>query len=77
MKKESLKPRAPRRRAPAKPREWTPEERHQIAEMAYHRFLARGGWHGYELEDWLQAEAEFAASLKKPRTRRATRAARA
>ena len=77
MKKESAKPRAPRRRAAAKPREWTPEERRQIAEMAYHRSLARGGRHGDEVDDWLQAEAEFAASLKKPRARRARGAARA
>ncbi|MBI3694212.1 MAG: DUF2934 domain-containing protein [Acidobacteria bacterium] len=77
MKKESAKPRAPRRRAPAAPREWTAEQKQQIAEMAYHRFLARGGEHGYELEDWVEAESEFAASLKKPRARRATRAAKA
>ena len=45
--------------------------------MAYQGFLARGGEHGYELEDWVQAESEFAASLKKPGARRATRAAKA
>ncbi len=74
MRKESPKPRAPRRRSSDKQREWTAEEKQQIAEMAYHRFLARGGEHGYELEDWVQAEAEYAASLKKPRARRAAHA---
>ena len=71
MTKKPAQPRAPRRTAPAKSRDWTPEERHQIAEMAYHKFLARGGQNGYELEDWVQAEAELAATLKKPKTRRA------
>ena len=75
MKKESAKPRAPRRRA-APPREWTAEERRRIAEIAYHRYLARGGAAGDETGDWLQAEEEFAASRKKPRARSAKRPAR-
>lgn len=29
-----------------------------IAERAYYRFLARGGEHGHDLEDWLAAEQE-------------------
>lgn len=31
----------------------------QIAERAYHLFLARGGHEGYHVEDWLQAEREL------------------
>ena len=30
----------------------------QIASRAYERFLARGGEHGHDVEDWLAAEAE-------------------
>ena len=33
----------------------------QIAEAAYHRYLARGGQHGRDFDDWLDAER----SLKK------------
>lgn len=28
----------------------------QIAEAAYHRYLARGGQHGRDFDDWLDAE---------------------
>jgi|SRR5688572_13769292 len=28
----------------------------QIAEAAYHRYLARGGQHGSDFDDWLDAE---------------------
>ncbi len=55
--------------------EWTPEQKQQIAEKAYHYFLARGGEPGYEINDWLRAEAEFAASLKKKPGARSTPAA--
>ena len=55
--------------APAVPT-WTPEQRGRIAELAYFRFLARGGEGGSEADDWLQAEAEFAAeAAPKRRTR--------
>ena len=30
-----------------------------IAARAYEKFLARGGEHGYHIEDWLAAEAEL------------------
>ncbi|MBI3665943.1 MAG: DUF2934 domain-containing protein [Acidobacteria bacterium] len=72
------KNRAPVRRKPASSpgsREWGEEQRRQIAERAYHLFIERGGQHGYELDDWLRAEAELAASLKKPRARRIQKAA--
>ncbi len=31
----------------------------QIATRAYQLFVARGGRHGYDIEDWLQAEREL------------------
>ena len=40
-----------------------------IAKRAYELFLQRGSIPGFELDDWLQAEAELvsSASVKKPR----------
>jgi large subunit ribosomal protein L7/L12 len=35
-----------------------------IAARAYERFLARGGEHGHDVEDWLAAEAELKAPSK-------------
>jgi hypothetical protein len=41
-----------------------------IAKRAYELYLQRGSISGYELEDWLQAEAELtAASAPKERKR--------
>jgi hypothetical protein len=37
----------------------SPEE---IAKRAYELYLQRGSLSGYELEDWLQAEAELIAA---------------
>lgn len=37
----------------------------QIRVRAYERFLERGGEHGHDLEDWLQAEAEL---IRRPTT---------
>jgi pyruvate dehydrogenase E2 component (dihydrolipoamide acetyltransferase) len=34
-------------------------DRHAIAQLAFARFVARGGVHGHALEDWLAAEAEL------------------
>ncbi len=31
----------------------------QIAEEAYHRYLSRGGVHGADFEDWLEAERQL------------------
>ncbi len=31
----------------------------EIRERAYHRYLARGGTHGAEVDDWLEAEREL------------------
>ncbi len=74
------KSRTPARRKPASSvgsYPWSEEQRRQIAERAYHLFIERGGQHGYELDDWLRAEAELAASSKAPKTRRVQKAARA
>ena len=38
----------------------------RIAKKAYDLFVARGGQHGYHIEDWLQAEKEILAGQKKP-----------
>jgi hypothetical protein len=40
-----------------------------ISERAYQLFEARGGAHGHDLADWLQAEAELSApkAARKPR----------
>ena len=73
MTTKTSKPGAPRARTSGSPVAWSDEERRQIAERAYHLFLERGGHHGYELDDWLKAEAGFAAArkpAKTPRTRR-------
>jgi hypothetical protein len=31
----------------------------EIAQRAYELYLARGGAHGYDLEDWLEAERQL------------------
>ena len=78
MKSASQKSRAPRARKTtgSQPKGWTEEQKKRIAELAYQRFVARGH-HGYELEDWLEAEKEFAASLATARRLRAAKAAKA
>lgn len=35
-----------------------------IAQRAYELFVARGQQHGHDLDDWLQAEREFAEAAK-------------
>ncbi len=35
--------------------------REQIARRAYEIYLDRGGSHGYDIEDWLQAEQELSS----------------
>lgn len=36
--------------------------REEIATRAYEIYTARGGTHGYDIEDWLQAERELRAA---------------
>jgi hypothetical protein len=39
----------------------------KIAERAFHKFIMRGGEHGHDLADWIEAEKEITAeeNLKK------------
>ena len=39
----------------------------KIAERAYHKFVMRGGEHGHDLADWVEAEKEIAAEEKAKR----------
>ncbi len=49
------------------------DKRHQrITERAFARFEARGGLHGYDVEDWLEAEREEAEADAERQTRAAT-----
>ncbi|MBL9017306.1 MAG: DUF2934 domain-containing protein [Myxococcales bacterium] len=34
---------------------------HDVARRAYAKFLERGGEHGHDVQDWLEAEAELRA----------------
>jgi hypothetical protein len=45
----------------------SPEE---IAKRAYELYLQRGSIPGYEVEDWLSAEAELAAAAPAPKPRK-------
>ena len=47
--------------APAKP-EAAPPSQEAIAKRAYELYLQRGSESGYEVEDWLAAEAELTAA---------------
>jgi hypothetical protein len=42
----------------------SPELLEQVRLRAYELFEARGGSHGHDLEDWLQAEAEVIRRAK-------------
>ena len=42
----------------------------EIALRAYYAFLERGSVHGWDLDDWLQAERELVKESKKKRGRR-------
>ncbi|MBN1757206.1 MAG: DUF2934 domain-containing protein [Chitinispirillaceae bacterium] len=42
----------------------------RIAKKAYDLFVARGGQHGYHIEDWLKAEKEILAEQKKPASKK-------
>ncbi len=37
----------------------------QIAARAFERFLARGGQHGHDVDDWLAAKAELERALER------------
>ena len=42
--------------------------RDAVAARAYEMFLARGGTHGHDVEDWLQAEQELLGWSAQPDT---------
>ena len=46
-----------------------------IAERAYELYVARGGEHGRDLEDWLRAEKQLIEELNEPPEDRLSRAA--
>lgn len=49
------------------------DERYQrITERAFARFEARGGLHGYDVEDWLEAEREEAEAEAERQARAVT-----
>lgn len=54
----------------------------KIAKRAYDLFVARGGQHGYHIQDWLQAEKDVVASastkkaVKTPAKPKAAKAAK-
>jgi len=54
-----------RRRSDSEPRRDPIKE--AIARRAYELFLARGGEHGHDLDDWLQAERELAEAGRSSR----------
>lgn len=40
-----------------------------VARRAYELYLARGGTHGFDMEDWIQAESELRAAPPTDSTR--------
>ena len=53
---------APKRRAPRRPPNGNGSSRptyEEIAEAAYRRYLSRGGLHGQDFDDWIEAEREL------------------
>jgi hypothetical protein len=49
-------------RAPAPPSATVEES--DIARLAFERYGQRGGHHGHDVDDWLQAERELRGALK-------------
>jgi hypothetical protein len=43
-----------------------PDAAERIASRAYEIYLARGGNHGQDLEDWLEAERQMAERPERP-----------
>jgi len=64
---------APGDEAPAQAGASVPHE--HVAERAYHKFLARGGEHGRDADDWTEAERELRSersggAKRRPKKRR-------
>jgi hypothetical protein len=45
-------------------------DRDRVAERAYELYMARGGEHGQDMEDWLTAEREVSGRESRHRTER-------
>jgi hypothetical protein len=58
---KKTRPSAPRRAARALQPPRLPDEK-EIATRAYQLFVARGGEHGRDLDDWLRAKQELLSS---------------
>jgi hypothetical protein len=61
-------PRAKRARPNGKNsvRQTTAAPAESIAEVAHRLFVARGGSHGHDLDDWLEAERQVLATMTAP-----------
>lgn len=70
QRKKLRTPKVPPAPGVALPHPWTSEQKQQIAELAYHYFVSRGGQHGSPLDDWLRAETALAATLGSPASKR-------
>ena len=46
----------------------TPTEE-EIRDYAYHLFVQRGGVHGYDIDDWLEAESALRENIRKAQAR--------
>ncbi len=46
---------------------------HQISRRAYELFLKRGGDHGHDMDDWLQAETELGRPAQRDSANRKSR----
>jgi hypothetical protein len=44
-----------------------------VARRAYDLYLARGGEHGHDVDDWMEAERELQRASSQPRRRDAAR----
>ena len=60
-KKNTDTPDLPKTNGPSVPADLSPSEE-EIRLRAYHRYLERGGRHGADFEDWLQAEKDLKSS---------------
>jgi Protein of unknown function (DUF2934) len=45
-------------------------DRDRVAQRAYELYMARGGEHGQDMEDWLAAELEVSGRESRPGTER-------
>jgi hypothetical protein len=60
MARKTTTARQPRVKAPQPITDQTVPSTDDVASRAFALFCARGGQHGHDLEDWLQAERELA-----------------